>query len=334
MTEMSHTFDAETRKRCLEILDRFPNCNFLVVGDLMLDIYLEGKAAGVADEAPVPLLEIRQSHAQPGGAANVAANLSALGARTVLLGGAGDDEAGVTLKQLLQSRHIMLHPLGWERETTQKTRILSGTHYYLRLDQEDSSPLPDTTNLRLIQALEELIPAVDAVVVSDYAKGIINPATAAALEETAARCQKPVYADIKPANISLWKKMDLLTPNRQEAFSMLERPGGHPTEPLHSETLARELKKRIGGSLLLKLSEEGMLAVDQQGVLTAFPAFCKNPANTTGAGDTVLAVASAALGCRATLAEAGWLASLAASIAVSRADTYPVTSEELRKALS
>lgn len=330
---MPHTFNTKLQRRCLDLLDRFSECYFLVVGDLMLDVYLEGKAAGVANEAPVPLLEIRQSNAQPGGAANVAANLSALGARTVLLGGAGDDEAGITLKQLLQSRQMVLHPLMWERETTQKTRIFSGTHYYLRLDQEDSSPLPDTINQRLIQALEELIPPVDAVVISDYAKGIINPKTVAALEETAARYQKPVYADIKPANLSLWRRVDLLTPNRQEAFSMLKLLGGQPTETLQSETIASELRTRISGSLLLKLSEEGMLSADLQGAITAFPALCKNPANAAGAGDTVLAVASAALNCQATLAEAGWLASLAASIAVSRADTHPVTNHELRQAL-
>lgn len=228
---------------------------------------------------------------------------------------------------------MVLHPLMWERETTQKTRILSGTHYYLRLDQEDSTPLPDTINQRLIKALEELIPAVDAVVISDYAKGIINSETVAALEELAARYQRPVYADIKPANICLWKKTDLLTPNRQEAFRMLELLGGSPAETLQSETLASELKTRISGSLLLKLSEEGMLSVDQQGAITAFPALCKNPANTTGAGDTVLAVAAAALNCQATLAEAGGLANLAASISVSKADTHPVTITELREAL-
>jgi rfaE bifunctional protein kinase chain/domain len=330
---MSHTLNAAMRRRCQEFLDRFSEGYFLVVGDLMLDIYLEGKAAGVADEAPVPLLEIRRRDTQAGGAANVAASLSALGARTVLLGGAGDDEAGITLKQQMRARNILLHPLLWERETTQKTRIMSGTHYYLRLDQEDSSPLPTTINQRLIQALEKLIPTVDAVVVSDYAKGVINPTTVAALEEMAARFQKPVYADIKPANLSLWKAVDLLTPNRQEAFNMLELLGKQSTETLQNGTIACELRKRILGSLLLKLSEEGMLSVDQQGTIVAYPALTKNPVNTAGAGDTVLAVASAALHCQATLVEAGWLASLAASIAVSKPDTHPVTIAELRQAL-
>jgi|WetSurMetagenome_2_1015567.scaffolds.fasta_scaffold139932_1 rfaE bifunctional protein kinase chain/domain len=330
---MPLTSQNELRAQCKELVEKFQTRTFLVVGDLILDVYLEGKALGIANEAPVPLLEIQQITRQPGGAANVAANLAALQAKTMLTGGLGRDEAGLALEQALRPFHLELRPVYWERETIEKTRILSGQQYYLRLDQEDSTPLSDLVNHALMQIIRESAPPVDAIIISDYAKGIVNPGMAKAVEKLACAIQKPILADIKPAHVPLWRRLSLVTPNRSEALSMLNLWGDEVPAEIASGDLASLLQEKLQCPLILKLSEEGLIAVDQEGTLTAFPALCSAPANTTGAGDTVLAVAAAALTCGAPLRQAAWLANLAASLAVTHASTYPVTIKELQEAL-
>ena len=330
---MPPTTENELRAQCKKLVEKFPTRTFLVAGDLILDAYLEGKALGIANEAPVPLLEIQRTRRQPGGAANVAANLAALQAKTILTGGIGRDEAGLALEQVLRSFPLEFRPVYWERETIEKTRILSGQQYYLRLDQEDSTPLPDSVNQAIMQIIWETAPQVDAIIISDYAKGIINPGMASAVEGLAREIQKPILADIKPTHLPLWLGLSLATPNRSEALAMLNHLGDEVPAAIPSSDLASLLQKKLQCPLILKLSDEGLIAADQDGTLTVFPALCSTPANTTGAGDTVLAVAAAALACGAPLHEAAWLANLAASLAVAQASTHQVTLEELREAL-
>jgi D-beta-D-heptose 7-phosphate kinase/D-beta-D-heptose 1-phosphate adenosyltransferase len=317
-----------------ELLNRFVQLKALVVGDVILDVYLQGQAAGIANEAPVPLLDISETWNSLGGAANVAANLAGLGIKTHLIGAAGQDAAGAILQQLLDSRGITFDPIISERPTIQKTRILSDKHYYLRIDEEDTSPLSSSEVEALDEKIKAVLPQVNLLIVSDYDKGLLTPDASRVIETAAQHFQVQLSGDIKPQNIPFWHHLNLITPNRQEGRTMgivLQLP---EIQPGDDAVLARQLSSALNCQVLLTLAQEGMIAADRGGAPQCLPACSKNPVNTSGAGDTVLATAAAALAAGAELKDAAWLAGLAASIAVSYEDTHAVTADELNMALN
>ena len=315
------------------IIDKFSSVRALVVGDLMLDVYLDGKAAGIADEAPVPLLEIHQPVCWPGGAANVAVNLAALGVKTLLAGVVGRDPSADILRDLLEKCGIAFYPLETNRPTTRKLRITSAGHYYLRVDDEVTSPLSKEEAAQLGGVLAPLISSDSVIVLSDYAKGLFSAETARIIQGLAEPHAIPLLGDLKPLNLDLWERLDLITPNRREAMAMLETSGIQNCDSLSGPDLARKLKEAFHWPVLLTLSEQGMVALDQCDSLAIFPALVSKPLNTSGAGDTALATTVAALAAGATLETAALLASHAAAIAVSHAETYRVTVDALRQAL-
>lgn len=316
-----------------DILKRFQQLNVLVLGDVMLDVYLQGEAAGIANEAPVPLLEISHMQAQLGGAANVAANLAALGLKTHLIGIVGKDSEAETLAQLVGQAGISFDPIVGNRPTTQKTRVLSGQHYYLRIDEEEATPLSAEEVSRLETKIRALLPHLDLIVVSDYDKGFFAAASCEMIERLAGQQDIPLCGDIKPQNIRCWTRLDLLTPNQAEGQKLAELLGVQGRESLTAAALAEQLSRELQCQLLLKLAEQGMVAAGPSEKAQSFPAFCQNPKNTSGAGDTVLATAAAVLAAGAELAEAAYLASRAAAIAVSFEGTHAITAAQLREAL-
>jgi D-beta-D-heptose 7-phosphate kinase/D-beta-D-heptose 1-phosphate adenosyltransferase len=317
-----------------KILGKFSSVRALVIGDVMLDVYLEGKAAGIADEAPVPLLEIQQPVCCPGGAANVALNLAALGVKTTLAGVVGRDPSAEILKELLEKTGVAFFPLTANRPTTRKLRITSSGHYFLRVDDEVSTNLPEEEATQFGALLDPLISPGSPLVLSDYAKGVFSPQVAGIIQHQARNRGVPLLGDLKPSSLGLWKSLDLLTPNRREAIAMLEGIGIQNADRLSGQELARRLKASFGCPILLKLSEQGMIALDQADSLSSFPALARNPLNTSGAGDTVLAVTAAALATGAPLRIAAQLASHAAALAIQQPDTHTVSADALYQVLN
>ena len=325
----------ETRvQSSLERIQGFSSVRVLVIGDLMLDTYLHCQALGVADEAPVPLLEICEQSNALGGAANVARNLAQLGAGIGLVGLVGNDAHGDVVRTLLQESSVDGHLLQTQRPTVLKTRVLAGDHYYLRLDEEQPSPLTDSENASLATRIEAQMSQADLVVVSDYDKGMLSSAVVERIEQLARQHHLKILADLKPRNVMQWRRLDLITPNLAEALSLcsLLHPG---TEPIHDGAeIAESLRSVLHCDVVLKMGSQGMLIAPSSGSMSRLEALCHSPRDTSGAGDTVLATLAAAMARGADLEEAAWLANLAASVSVSRPGTHAVSAAELSEAVT
>jgi D-beta-D-heptose 7-phosphate kinase/D-beta-D-heptose 1-phosphate adenosyltransferase len=321
------------KDRLSEIIRSFSGVELLVIGDLILDSYLECRALGVANEAPVPLVEIRSERQTAGGAGNVATNLARLGVQTHLVAPLGNDRESAQLKQILTDAGIGFHPLVVRRPIPHKTRIMSGKHYYLRLDEEQTEPLTEEETGALTESIQKAWRRPAAVLVSDYDKGAVTPSLIRWIELQAQRAKLPIYADFKPRNATQWKNLSLIAPNLSEArelFVKLQPDSSIPEEPAD---LASALSKQFSSQVVLKMSEQGLLAVDRSGTVSRLNALTQRPVNVSGAIDTVFATLSAALAAGADLEEAAVLANVAASRAVAQEVTHAVSAQELQDAI-
>ena len=321
--------DEKKKERYSDLIRRFPTAQILVIGDVILDTYLDCKALGVANEAPVPLLEISKQTHTLGGAANVAHNLAKLGVKTSLLGLIGNDPNGRLLTKLIQENGIRFLPLLTNRPTLHKCRVLSGRHYYLRLDEEEPSPLSESEATAFLKEASKATRDSKVVLVSDYDKGMFTGSLARSIEALSVQHGIPIFGDIKPRNIHYWTHLRLITPNQSEARKLFSEliPGAPKLQ--NNLELARNLSRRLSCDIVLKLAEEGLIAVGSSGEAYQFQALCWAPENVSGAGDTVLSTLAAVLAVNAGLREAAFLANLAASIAISHTGTHAVSDQEL-----
>jgi len=320
-------------ERALELIQRFPSSPILVFGDVMLDSDIDCRALGVASEAPVPLLEISNETSRLGGAANVANNLAQLGVPTFLIGSVGTDQAADVTKKLLEAARISFHPLVGNRPTTRKTRIRSGSHYYLRIDEEEPSPLAAEQLQAAMEMVGSWLKESRMLVVSDYDKGMVSAASAAALESLVRPGGLKILADLKPGNVSCWHHLDVITPNLAEAEALHKMSFHGGTGGRNRSQLAQSLSQALNCDVVLKMSGEGLLTATRTGHVTHLEALCQAPQCVAGAGDTVLAALAAALANGATLEDAAYLANLAAAIAVSQPGPHAVSSAELTQRL-
>lgn len=277
-----------------ELLARFQGMNALVVGDLMLDEYIFGRATRISPEAPVMVVRQQQTKNLPGGAANVARNLIALGANVSMIGVLGCDRSGETLESSLQDQGILTTGIVHEptRITTRKTRVVADhSHQVLRIDHEDEGPISAATEAKLLEQAGNHLNNCDVVVLSDYLKGAVSPKLCEHVIASANAKGIPVVANPKPRTLSHYKGATLVSLNRLEASEALGRWQG--LEDDDALQAAQALKVSIGvKNVLITLGEAGM-AVFGDGSLTV-PAPRVEVYDTAGAGDTV--VATVALG--------------------------------------
>lgn len=317
-----------------ELVARWQDRPVLVLGDCMLDHYIMGEVGRISPEAPVPVVKVRAERHTAGGAGNVARNLAALGARPVLLSAVGDDDAGGMLAALLESGGVEA-VLAREpsRPTTIKTRIIAQNQQMVRVDREAEVGLGEGARDLLIGAVRRLVPNMAAVVVSDYAKGVIGPELMAAL--LAARGYGPdrpmVLVDPKPANRALYAGADLLTPNRGEAEAMSGVRADSQTGVLKAGlALFRQCRCR---HVCITLGADGIALFRSPEAVTHFPTAARRVFDVTGAGDSVMAALACALGAGGDVLEACRLANVCAGIAVSQVGAVAVTRDELETAL-
>jgi D-beta-D-heptose 7-phosphate kinase/D-beta-D-heptose 1-phosphate adenosyltransferase len=314
-------------------LARFPAATVLCVGDLMLDDFVYGDVTRISPEAPAPVIVVRREEKLIGGAGNVARGIAALGASSIFVGVMGEDEAGrLVARAFLDDRpavetHLMVDP---GRPTTRKVRFVSEQHstHLLRADWELAQPVSAEIERSIINACTGLIPRADAVILSDYAKGVLSPRVIRAVIDAARANGKPVIVDPKGDDFSIYRGATLITPNRKELAEATRRP---VTSEAEIVAAAQELARIVGcDAVLVTRSEAGMTLYDKTTGSLHVPAYPVKVRDVSGAGDTVAAVLAVMLATQADFEQAVRAANAAAAVVVGKRGTSTVTAAELR----
>jgi D-beta-D-heptose 7-phosphate kinase/D-beta-D-heptose 1-phosphate adenosyltransferase len=315
-------------QRVSEICSRFAAQRILVYGDVILDRYIFGEVERISPEAPVPVVSVASEESRLGGAGNVAANIDSLGGRGLLLGVCGADGFAAEIARLKRQGNLVLR----DRAvcTVVKTRVISQRQQIVRVDHDTRIEMGAPLLRRIARAVAGA--DVDAIVVSDYAKGTVTAAAMALLKEQARRRSIPIIVDPKPAHLALYRGVTGLTPNLKEAEAMAGRP-------IRNEADVAWTLKRLRGLLharfaMVTRGAQGISASEAKRKPFHLPAFSREVFDVTGAGDTVVAVLTLALAAGAELREAVAMANAAASIVVEKVGTSQVGLEELKERIA
>jgi D-beta-D-heptose 7-phosphate kinase / D-beta-D-heptose 1-phosphate adenosyltransferase len=302
-----------------------------VLGDVMLDAYVWGDVQRVSPDAPVPVVDLRRRSAAAGGAANVALNLAAAGAEVRLVGVVGDDVSGSALRALLREAGLDDAGLVTEkaRRTTTKTRVVARGQQLIRLDEEDRGAMPAAAP-EIADRLRAALDGADAVLVSDYAKGVVDAARMRSVAEIASG-RIPVVVDPKARDLSVYRGCTAITPNRAEA----EAASGHTiARDEDVSAAARAIAAACGASVVLITRGDRGLSLWERERVAHVPALAREVYDVTGAGDTVIAYFTLGLAAGMDAADAALLANAAGSVAVSKVGTTVVAPDEIVRALS
>lgn len=314
--------------RLRHLLQQMAGKRILVVGDLMLDRYLSGDTERISPEAPVPVVTVTAKRMALGGAANVAANVVALGAEAILVGVVGDDRDGAALKQAMQALGIADSSLLTlsSRPTTCKTRVLARGQQVVRIDEEDDDPLAARDLAGLTQLALAAVRVADAVLLEDYDKGVLGASLISEVMAAAKAKGIPVVVDPKHRSFFAFKGATLFKPNRRELANAI--PGINFSS---LQDLAKATDRLEVDHLLLTLGEGGMVLLPRNNPAKAhlINSLAQEVFDVSGAGDTVTAWAGAALAAGATPVEAAEIANLAAGIEVTKAGVATVSPEEI-----
>lgn len=313
--------------RTTELLDRIRGVRVLVVGDLMLDVYLRGGATRISPEAPVPVVRVRDEWRALGGAANVAANLVALGVATPLVGVVGEDGAGRDFREVATAAGIEVSGVLAvdARPTTVKTRVLVGYQQVARYDQEDDGDLAPDHAQALADRLEAAATGADAIILEDYDKGVLVPAVIDAALDRARELRVPVVVDPKARHFFGYRGATVFKPNQPELAAAL-RAEVRPDDPGWMERTRRHLEC---DHLLLTRGGDGMSLASGEGRFLHVPAAARSVYDVSGAGDTVTAVVAATLAAGGSVEEGAVLAAHAAGIEVGKAGVVTVAPDEI-----
>lgn len=326
---MTYSFDSE---RLQAAVQRFSQARILVLGDVMLDEFIWGRVERISPEAPVPVVNVESETYMLGGAANVVHNLIALGCQAGLCGLVGDDRAGKLVLELLDQLEVSRDgvTVSAERPTTVKTRVVAHSQQVVRVDRESRRECPPEEMASMQAYLEAELLNCDAVIISDYAKGVIHRGLLGPMLQRARAGKLVVSVDPKVANMPLYSGATVITPNHYEALAAARvSPGG----PGAVERAGRLLLQELGaGAILITQGERGMTLVTPEG-LDHVPTMAKRVYDVTGAGDTVISTLTLALVSGLTLSEAAIMANVAAGVVVGEVGTSAVTAGRLSQAL-
>jgi D-beta-D-heptose 7-phosphate kinase/D-beta-D-heptose 1-phosphate adenosyltransferase len=325
------------KPRVHQILSAAARTRILVLGDVMLDHFIWGSVSRISPEAPVPVVDFSHESYMPGGAANVARNLSALKASAELFSAIGEDTAGTQLKALLGEQKVECAGLVAvdSRPTSIKTRIVAHQQQLVRVDREAKQELTASDVQTLLRGLERKIENADAVIVGDYGKGVV---TQALLEGVKALCrQRGVWLslDPKPVHQLNLAALSLITPNRKEAFELANViDGSRQADPFQDKSLMlvadRLLNELRPALLLITLGDQGMLLCQRGQKPFHIPTVAQEVFDVSGAGDTVIASFTLAIAAGASPIEAAVISNHAAGVVVGKIGTAIVTPEELQ----
>lgn len=320
---------SEQKHRLAEAIRGFPDYRILVVGDLMLDVFIWGEVHRISPEAPVPVVEVREETQLLGGAANVVHNVAALGGKVSVAGVIGNDSGGRELIRLLRHASVATDGMVVEadRPTTRKTRIIAQNQQVVRFDHEMCAPVQKDSLDRILSHIEGNLSSTDAIIVSDYAKGVVSGNLMDALRSCNAEARIPIMVDPKVCNADLYREVTMITPNHHEASRM------SGIEIRDDETLltaGRLLQRRLNcRQVLITRGRAGMSLFDPDGRMTLIPTVARRVYDVTGAGDTVIAALTLGMIAGLSMVDAAILANIAAGIVVGEVGTAVVSAERL-----
>ncbi|OQX18270.1 MAG: rfaE bifunctional protein [Desulfobulbaceae bacterium A2] len=322
-----------------ETVSRFSQANILVIGDVIVDHFVWGSVSRISPEAPVPVVNVTREQLLLGGAANVLRNIVSLGGRGALCGMIGDDimgrECTSLLAELPASDEGLIHS---RRPTIVKTRVVAQGQQVVRYDREVVGPPSPATLEKIKGYLTRALPSYDAVVVSDYAKGVVDEDVMRHLQSLLRQQEQqqgrsiPLIVDPKPIRPARFRGATVMTPNQHEA----ELLGGVAIQDDESLLVAaRRIRRELDcRSVLITRGEAGMALLDENGELSTIPTMAREVYDVTGAGDTVAAALALGMASGCTVAQAARLANYAAGVVVGKVGTASVTAAELLDAVA
>ena len=315
-----------SRERIVGLLERATGLRIAVIGDAMLDVYLRGDVERISPEAPVPVVRVRERTHALGGAANVAQNVVATGARCELVGAIGADAGGQVLRGMLEAVDIGTRCLvEVVRPTTTKTRVIARAQQVVRVDEEEDADLGGNDVERLLESAGAAIEEADALVLEDYNKGVLVPRL---IRHAISRAQGrgiPIVVDPKYKNFFLYRGTTIFKPNRRE----LEAALGAAVDLEHPAALPDTLRRLGAEHLVLTLSEHGMVLISSDSSINRVPTVAREVYDPVGAGDTVTAYLATMLAAGGSAVEAAVIANYAAGVEVGKRGAQTVTPTEV-----
>ncbi len=319
--------------KAVSIINNFKNATVLVVGDLIMDHFIWGKVRRISPEAPVPVVEVNSESLMLGGAANVVNNIHSLGGNVFVCGVVGKDDMGKALVHELRSKGIPSDGVIVEknRPTSVKTRIIAHSQQVVRFDREKRDKIHPDTIKAIMDFMKEKINSIDAIVISDYAKGVISGDIVEEIVTLANGKGKPVAVDPKVSHFDCYKYVTIVTPNSDEA----SQASGVDIEDEASLLRAGEvLLNKLGSeAILITRGEHGMSLFENNGGITNIPTVAKEVYDVSGAGDTVIGAVALSIAAGASFKEAAVISNFAAGIVVGKVGTATVTPGELKNAM-
>lgn len=318
----------------VELLTLFKGKKILVVGDLMLDKYISGEVTRISPEAPVPVLRVSSSSRKTlalGGAGNVAKNIATLGGTAYLVGLLGQDDAAREFSNLAIQEGLILERISWRHWTTNiKTRYLEHRgHHLLRVDEEETSTTSPHIERLLVNRCMGLLPGVQGVLVSDYAKGVLTPLLAEVLIEKTREQNIPLLADVKPKNIMYMRGASMISPNADEARAYLNFTAKEPLE-----MVAAEISHEFNTTAFLTAGDQGIYVSVRGSPAILVPQHHKvQVQDVSGCGDTAAAVILLAKLCGVSNERAAFLANAAAAVVAGKIGAVAPTPEEISRML-
>jgi rfaE bifunctional protein kinase chain/domain len=331
------SFIKTLKKLYQQLFDSFNNLNILIIGDVMLDAYLWGKVERISPEAPVPIVNVNKKESRLGGAANVALNIKALGAKPIVCSIIGDDIEGSELINLFNVEHITSDYIIKinNRKTTVKTRVIAQNQQVLRIDAETETEISENESDSVLDKFSQILDnnQIDAIIFQDYDKGLITPYLIVEVSKSAKAKNIPIIVDPKKRNFLAYHKVDVFKPNLKELKEGLKVnfDAKNPDELKKNVQLLRNKIEAKG--ILLTLSELGVYAMDnEKDSLT--PAHIRSIADVSGAGDTVISVVAVCIASGLSIFEAAKLGNLAGGLVCEEVGVVPINKALLLKEAS
>ena len=307
----------------------FKNVSVMVIGDLILDEFIWGDVSRISPEAPVPVVWVKKESFMPGGASNVANNLSSLGAKVYSVGVIGDDDRGAILKSELDQKGVDTSGIlvDCSRPTTLKTRVVAGHQQVVRIDKEKTEPLAEAMIQRMIGRITEMVKKVDAVIIEDYGKGVITPRLLQRIVPLAKRGNKIISVDPKEEHFRYYRGITVITTNNHEASKAV---GFQIKDEATLKKAGSALLSKIGCKIaLVTLGENGMAVFRKGKPMEHIPTVAQEVFDVSGAGDTVIATYTLALAAGADPVRAAYIANCAGGIVVGKVGIAVVSPDEL-----
>jgi D-beta-D-heptose 7-phosphate kinase/D-beta-D-heptose 1-phosphate adenosyltransferase len=320
-------------KELIGYIDRFPLSKIMVIGDIILDEYVWGDVARISPEAPVPVVEVTSETIRLGGATNVLNNINSLGGKCIICGVVGDDEWGKYLIDKIGDLGISTEGVIVDktRQTSIKTRIVARNQQVVRYDRETKRTIDHAIMRRLMKIVEKHLDSINAIIISDYCKGVVSSHMIKAIEEMVSGSDVIVAVDPKPENFRYYRGVDIITPNHHEAAAFC----GFKINDDESLVCAGEyiLDKLKCRSVLITQGKEGMTLFESGTEPCHIPTVAQKVFDVSGAGDTVISTLSLGIASGMTKESAALISNFASGIVVGEVGTSTVTARQLKEAI-